>query len=96
MPATAGADSASAGWVKPLSSPGHQAMGGEGQNLEAGEIERFDVLFVGVLAEMENLGGIGLQGDCDRFELVGGIGQPRQQRELGAVNALRAAASCGA
>ena len=65
-------------------------------HLEAGQVGGLDRLLVGVLAEIQHLGRIGLQRQRDRFQLVGGVGQPRQQRELGAVDAVELAARCGA
>ena len=56
---------------------------------------RLDRLLVGVLAEIEHLGRIGLQRQRDGFQLVGRVRQPRQHGDVGVIGAveLRAVAA---
>ena len=72
---------------------GDQAVRGEDDDLEAGQIGVLDRRLVGFLAEMKHLGRIGLQRERDGAQFVGGIGQARQQREFGAVDAFASAGS---
>ena len=86
-PVTTGADSASAGCVKPLSSPGTRPWVAKASDLEAGEV----VVFTPSLSRpfRERVPSRGQpEGERDRLQFVGGIRQPRQQTDLGAINAL--------
>ena len=55
---------------------GHQPVGGEGEHPEARQVHRLDAAFAGVAAEENALRQVGLHGQRDAVDLVGGIRQP--------------------
>ena len=66
----------------------NEPVRGEDDGAEPRQVLVLDALLVGLLAEPEHLGGIGFEGERDRLEFVGGVGECGQQRKLGAVHAL--------
>ena len=62
----------------------------EGDDAIARQVGVLHHLLIGVLAEMQHLGRIEVEGLCNRFELVGRVRQTRQPRELGAIDPRRA------